>query len=120
MSIPSGTKTPRRGVAGGGAAASISGGAAAVDEGALTSAPPGSSLTSKFSSSNAELAAPSGTGTMISPAHFGQRTTDPALRRAMLINCVQYAQRNRIGIGALPRLAPDAGPRAGGGRPRTT
>lgn len=29
---------------------------------------------------------PSGTGTMISPAHFGQRTTCPALRRAIPIN----------------------------------
>jgi len=26
---------------------------------------------------------PSGTGTMISPAHFGQRTTVPALRDAI-------------------------------------
>src|SRR5262249_35226095 len=51
--------------------------------------------------SPAALAA-SGSGTTTWPEQVGQRTTVPALRRAMPINWLQYAQRNRIGT-APPR-----------------
>src|SRR5262249_18728874 len=41
-------------------------------------------------------------GTTTWPAHVGQRTTWPALRRAMPSNWLQYAQRKRMGMGFDP------------------
>jgi hypothetical protein len=101
INMPSGTNTPSR--FGDGVVAMIGMGADSFGAGSMGAeavAPvlplPGSTPNSSLSTSNAFSpacsaassgpAGPSGTGTIISPAHFGQRTTVPALRRAIPIS----------------------------------
>jgi hypothetical protein len=45
-------------------------------------------------------------GTTTWPAHVGQRTTVPALRRAIPRSWLQYAQRKRIGMVGYQLLTP--------------